>query len=247
MKGKRSNIDRALMIKNNSSIAINEKKVNDKQVRQSKGGHKFIYFIILLAISYYQKDYIMLVFKLKSPADKEVVIQDNIIEKIPAGRKGHISKIRFKNLNKSEDFIYVNNEKVRADYLSSINVIHGADLNVRIERRKSKHVVFKINLTKGEIYNYRIPSSEYMAYGYIKTSRACITGTLYLDVFDEKRVVDLPILSAKGIALPVKIDKLKRSSKKSYELFYKKDREDFQRVIKFALSENETVNLCDKL
>jgi len=147
------------------------------------------------------------------------------------------SKVVLKNFNKYNQKVFVNGESVAVDYMGQIEVPFDKEITIRVEAIGKKHFVTHKRFEGRGLASLEVPDMPYQAYGYLKTGRNCIVGTLTFMMFGEERVEQLPIRS--GIGLPL--------AAKKWEVKYQRKGESITHKAEFEVKEDETVDFCEKI
>lgn len=160
----------------------------------------------------------------------------------PSSEQG---RLKLKNFNKRVDRVFVNGKEATPDTLSYIYVDPGINLTVRVERPGYEFFVEpSISVGNGEIQELEVRATPEARYGYLMTSRACASGTLFFNLFGEEREEPLPIGHKPGIAFPVSINEKGEIKERQHEVYFKRTGQDIKKEIKFTISESKVVDLC---
>jgi serine/threonine-protein kinase len=147
------------------------------------------------------------------------------------------SKVLLKNFDKYNQTVFVNGTQSKVDYMGQVDVPYGKEITIRIESVGRKHFVSTQNFDGEGLTSLEVPDMPYQSYGYLKTSRLCISGTLYFTMFGEERVEKLPISSSAGIPLEAK----------NWEVHYQREGESIRHKVTFDVAEDESVDFCKKI
>jgi len=164
-------------------------------------------------------------------------------------RKPQSGKIIIANFDKYKQRAFVNGKEVEISVLGEVSVPVGRDLILRIQTPGQQHFVKKLNIADAVISEkITIPQMPYAAFGYLNTSRACITGKLFFTLYGEERVENLPINLKGGLGFPLKFNVEGEPAPTQYDVSYQKDTEDFQRKLSFTFKfENDSLDFCTAL
>ncbi|GEM_PF-481164 len=161
------------------------------------------------------------------------------------GTSDKMAKIVLTNYKKYKHKIFIDGEQKDVFVLGEIKVPAEKEFTLRVETKNRKHFVQKISLAGGDLMEVEIPQTAVESFGYLMTSRDCVTGTLSFELYGEKRSESLPIKTAKGIQLPASGDS---GTTGEYELSYKKLGSDIFHKAKVKIKhEDDLVDFCENI
>lgn len=141
--------------------------------------------------------------------------------------------------------VFVNGSRVDVGLLGDLQVSAGKEIVVRIQQSGRKHFISKMTLSKDTTRKLEIPDMPAASYGYLVTSRACLSGKLYFTLYGEDRVEKLPIPRGSGIPFPAKFDKKGYIVPQKYEVFYEVKKGIKKKVVFKVENEDDSIDLCD--
>lgn len=153
--------------------------------------------------------------------------------------------VYLENFNKHKQSLYIDGKKTEVDFMRSFKSEVGKEVTVRIQTPGKKHFVAKLTVGEKD-YTLTVPEMEPATYGFLTTSRSCISGKMFFSVYGEERMEKLPLTGSR-IAFPAP-DGREPASEKSYEIIYQRAGEQLQRKVTVTFKQQEeTVDLCTLL
>ena len=147
------------------------------------------------------------------------------------------SKLVLKNFNKYDQKVFINGKSASVDYMGQIDIPFDEEVTIRVEAIGKKHFVIHKRFESSGLATLEVPVMPYQAYGYLKTGRRCIVGTISFMMFGEKRVEKLPIRSNIGLPLEAR----------EWEVTYQREGETITHAVKFLIEEDKTIDFCEKI
>jgi serine/threonine protein kinase len=200
-------------------------------------------FLILFFIVNSQKSRLIKLYKdVRGNPDTELVVEDKEIED-----KG---LIRLTNFNIEKHKVFINNEKVKPNYLKEVSVVKTDKVIVRVEQRGLKHFIKELDFSSTDYFDVDIPHGEEVQYGYLFTSRGCqMKGKIIFELWGERRSEEIPHRSKMGISLPIDGDgrfPADENGMTKYTVFFQKEGETIERKLDFHFTDaGERIDLCD--
>ncbi|MEE3079196.1 MAG: serine/threonine-protein kinase [Bdellovibrionota bacterium] len=196
------------------------------------------------------KDKLLTMFKTNAPDEiaqiaKEVIEPESVKPILENKREpsSDTAEIKFKNINRTKDKVYVNGKIHELSVLNKIKVKKEEEpITIRIVRPGRVHDIWKDYMVTND-NEIKVRETPFSSYGYLITSRSCYNGTLHYDLFGEERVEEIPIRKRPGIEFPVGTN----SESSEHEIFIQRENSDIKRSIKIKVSGNSVVDLCTLL
>ena len=196
------------------------------------------------------KDKLLTMFKTNAPDEiaqiaKEVIEPESVKPILENKREpsSDTAEIKFKNINRTKDKVYVNGKIHELSVLNKIKVKKEEEpITIRIVRPGRVHDIWKDYVVTND-NEIKVRETPFSSYGYLITSRSCYNGTLHYDLFGEERVEEIPIRKRPGIEFPVGTN----SESSEHEIFIQRENSDIKRSIKIKVSGNSVVDLCTLL
>lgn len=162
-------------------------------------------------------------------------------------RKKGVGVLSIENFDRYKQKLFVNGEVKELSVLGEAEIPFGDNIIIRIEQAGFRHYITKITMNEeNRFLDVKVPQMELESYGFIKTSRACVRGTMHFELFGEQRSEKLPFKNGRNIAFPVGSDESGSIIPKVYNFTVKKVGEKLERRFEFTLKrENEFIDLCD--
>jgi eukaryotic-like serine/threonine-protein kinase len=143
--------------------------------------------------------------------------------------------------------VFINGARVSVGVLGDLSVRANIDLVIRIQQSGRKHYIKKLKLKKDEKSKIKVPDMPSASYGYLITSRPCVSGNLFFTLYGEERVETLPIPRSKAIPFPAKLDEKGYIITQTYEVSYKSS-DGIKRKVKFKVeNEDDSIDLCENI
>jgi eukaryotic-like serine/threonine-protein kinase len=158
--------------------------------------------------------------------------------------------LSLKDFDSTKHRLYINGVERESDLLGEVKLPIGFDYVLRIQSKNREHFVANFRLTdQRPTAEVKIPLTSEARFGYLLTSRDCINGKIYFELFGEKRVESLPINPDNKVAFPLKNNGEGRlPASQTYTVEYQIKGEDFKRRTEFTVSrEADLVDFCDYL
>ncbi len=144
--------------------------------------------------------------------------------------------------------VFVDGRKIEIDVLSNIKVPVGREFSLRVQIEGRRHFVKEMRVDNTSTVEVEVPDMPTAAYGYVNTSSACSKGEIRYEIFGEKRVSQIPMREAFGVAFPLGVSNEGQLTPQVYQLYFKKRGEDVERKVEITINrEEQTIDLCDLL
>lgn len=232
----------ALLDKTSTHTKITKKTRKKLKAKENKSSNSLVYAAGVALVCGFLAFKYLPSFSGESTKVAKAEVVDTEVTRNPSSEDG---RIKLKNFNRRVDKVFVNGKEVQVDTLSYIKVEAGVNLTVRIERPGFEFFVEpSISVGNGEISELEVRATPEARYGYLMTSRSCLNGSIFFNLFGEEREEILPIKFKPGIAFPVQITDKGEIKEKEHEIFIKRAGQDIKKSIKFSVSESKVVDLC---
>lgn len=155
-------------------------------------------------------------------------------------------KVILKNFDKYNQKVFVNGKAAKVNYLGQVQLPINEKVTIRVETNGHRHFVKNIDTASRSMASLEVENTQYISYGYLKTSTSCVKGKLFFKMFGEDRVENLPIARGNGIPFPV-TDVAGTNEVKEWSVSFQRIGEDIKHIVKFKIEEDKHVDLCEKL
>src|SRR3989339_1705985 len=147
-----------------------------------------------------------------------------------------IGKINITNYSSFKHKVFINDVLSEVSLVGEVEVELNKEVFLRVEESEREHFVTTVMLdSSAQQKNVEIPEMAPSSYGYLITSRACVNGQLFFELFGEKRLVKLPIASKEGIAFPINRDSFGNVVPRTHNIKYRLAGDTIDRDISFTI------------
>ncbi|MBT7610606.1 MAG: serine/threonine protein kinase [Bacteriovoracaceae bacterium] len=179
-------------------------------------------------------------------------IQEILVKVTPspyatASQEAQYGSIQLMGFDKYWQKVFINGMRANVGVLGDLSVKAGKKVIIRIQQHGRKHYIRRVTLEPDQTIKIQVPDMPSASYGYLITSRPCVTGKLYFSLFNEKRIESLPIPKGAGIPFPAKLDAKGYLIPVTYKVYYE-SKDGIKRKVKFKVeNEDESIDLCEKI
>jgi eukaryotic-like serine/threonine-protein kinase len=180
-------------------------------------------------------------------ANGKIAVDTNPTPRPTATLEDQYGTIQLMGFDKYWQKVFIDGTKKSVGVLGDLSAKAGKEIVIRIQQSGRRHYIKRITLEADKIKKIKVPDMPLAAYGYLITTRACVTGTLHFSLYGEKRIETLPIPKKSGIPFPAKVDSKGYIISENYEVYYHSP-DGIKRKIKFKVeNEDDSIDLCDKI
>ncbi len=225
------------------------KRVPKKSESKSSATVMFALVGILAAVAWFSKDQLLDLVGMGTPAP---VVNTAPVDKKSPPSEGkspasisNTAKVTLIGVDKRRQRAYVNGKEVEINFIGQIDVPVDQEFTLRIQSRNKEHFVKKLLISEGEPEkNIEVEETRSAAFGYIVNSRNCLEGQLEFELYNEKRIENLPLGSG-GIAYPLEFSADGKYIPTSSTLTHRRS-DGIAKAIRVKLNhEDDTFDICE--
>lgn len=175
-----------------------------------------------------------------------VELENNMV---PTKKIYKFGKIILKNFATYKQRLFINGKSQKVSLLGEVEmkIPFETKIILRIEMQDREHFIKEIVIDQEESkIKLTIPKMPLMKFGYLFTSRKCVEGKMFFNLYGEERIETLPLKSSRGIAFPLAYDENGQIIAKSHTIYFKRSIEDIQRRTIIEIKKpDDRIDFCD--
>lgn len=166
------------------------------------------------------------------------------IGRSPAGQKIKVLIKGLVNYGPKKQRIYIDDVKVEPDHLGMVEVFSNKGSTIRIETPGIEHQIEKNReFGPGQFNEIEIRDMPRAYFGTLKTTYDCVQGTLHFRLYDEDRVLHLP-LGEHEVPIAAGIDDNGESILKEYRAEFLREGSSIKTSVTLKIEQDKSFDLC---